>query len=177
MAPTLTPIATRYKGYLFRSRLEARYAVLFDHLHIRWEYELEGYNAGGVWYLPDFALIDFQCFAEVKAGTFSAAEFARAAALGTCLLLDGMPEVRRYHATGHGHCCGTSYAHYVSGHKWGAVLLHASAEKGRLWFDVEASLDRFPLQPFQDAVDAARSARFEHGEHPLRASKKHEDAL
>ncbi len=32
-------IETRYKGYRFRSRLEARWAVFFDHLKIEWEYE------------------------------------------------------------------------------------------------------------------------------------------
>ena len=39
----LRAIETRYKGYRFRSRLEARYAVLFDSLKIEWEYEPEGY--------------------------------------------------------------------------------------------------------------------------------------
>lgn len=32
----ITPIQTRYAGCLFRSRLEARWAVFFDHLGIRW---------------------------------------------------------------------------------------------------------------------------------------------
>lgn len=50
-------IETRYKGRLFRSRLEARYAVLFDALAIDWDYEPEGYDlGGGTWYLPDFFL-------------------------------------------------------------------------------------------------------------------------
>lgn len=35
-------IQTRYKGYHFRSRLEARWAVFFDTLGILWEYEKEG---------------------------------------------------------------------------------------------------------------------------------------
>lgn len=38
----LKPINTRYKGYLFRSRLEARWAVFLDSLGITWEYEKEG---------------------------------------------------------------------------------------------------------------------------------------
>ncbi|MDQ5959019.1 MAG: hypothetical protein QG592_97 [Pseudomonadota bacterium] len=51
----LRAIETRYKGYRFRSRLEARYAVLFDSLKIEWEYEPEGYVLeDGTWYLPDF---------------------------------------------------------------------------------------------------------------------------
>ena len=50
-------IETRCKGYLFRSRLEARWAVLFDGLGVDWEYEPEGYALkNGMWYLPDFLL-------------------------------------------------------------------------------------------------------------------------
>jgi hypothetical protein len=48
-------IETRYKGYRFRSRLEARWAVFFDALGIKWEYEKEGYDLGEAgYYLPDF---------------------------------------------------------------------------------------------------------------------------
>ena len=36
-------IQTEYKGYLFRSRLEARWAVFFDACGVDWEYEPEGY--------------------------------------------------------------------------------------------------------------------------------------
>lgn len=50
-------IETRYKGRRFRSRLEARYAVLFDALEIKWDYEPEGYVLdSGEHYLPDFFL-------------------------------------------------------------------------------------------------------------------------
>lgn len=50
-------IETRYKGYRFRSRLEARWAVFFDTLGVKWEYEKEGYDLGKLgWYLPDFWL-------------------------------------------------------------------------------------------------------------------------
>ncbi len=51
---TMKAIDTAYKGYLFRSRLEARWAVFFDALGLKWEYEVEGYDLDGVWYLPDF---------------------------------------------------------------------------------------------------------------------------
>lgn len=36
----IKPIQTRYKGYHFRSRLEARWAVFFDALGIAWKYEV-----------------------------------------------------------------------------------------------------------------------------------------
>lgn len=49
-------IETRYAGCRFRSRLEARYAVLLDHLGVRWEYEPQGYELPSGPYLPDFWL-------------------------------------------------------------------------------------------------------------------------
>ena len=50
-------VPTEYKGYRFRSRLEARWAVFFDACGVEWEYEPEGYDLGnGLYYLPDFLL-------------------------------------------------------------------------------------------------------------------------
>lgn len=41
----IKPNETEYNGYLFRSKLEAQWAVVFDSLGIRYEYEPEGcYN-------------------------------------------------------------------------------------------------------------------------------------
>lgn len=40
----IKPIETYYNGYRFRSRLEARWAVFFDALGVRYEYEPEGYH-------------------------------------------------------------------------------------------------------------------------------------
>ena len=51
---SIVPIPTRYSGYHFRSRLEARWAVVFDALGVEWEYEKEGYETPYGWYLPDF---------------------------------------------------------------------------------------------------------------------------
>lgn len=59
-------IETEYKGYRFRSRLEARWAVFFDALEVKWEYETEGYEKDGVKYLPDFYLPESRMFAEIK---------------------------------------------------------------------------------------------------------------
>lgn len=48
-------IETTYKGYRFRSRLEAKWAIFFSELGLKWEYEPEGFDLGdGVLYLPDF---------------------------------------------------------------------------------------------------------------------------
>jgi len=56
-ANSIKPIETHYKGYRFRSRLEARWAVFFDVMEIEWDYEHEGYDLGPLgYYLPDFYL-------------------------------------------------------------------------------------------------------------------------
>lgn len=60
-------IETKYKGYRFRSRLEARWAVFFDALGVQWEYEKEGYDLGEAgYYLPDFWLPETNSYLEIK---------------------------------------------------------------------------------------------------------------
>ena len=51
---TPRPIQTFYDGRFFRSRLEARWAVVFKTLGVPYEYEPEGFDLGGINYLPDF---------------------------------------------------------------------------------------------------------------------------
>jgi len=89
VGPAIRALPTHYKGVTFRSRLEARWAVFFDQLGIRWEYEPEGFNLpSGRNYLPDFYLPDHTvfggnpgCWVEVKPkqeGFSKAIELARA---------------------------------------------------------------------------------------------------
>lgn len=59
MRIVIKPIETIYKGYRFRSRLEARWAVFFDHLGIPYDYEREGYQTEFGWYLPDFYIFPY----------------------------------------------------------------------------------------------------------------------
>ena len=68
-------IQTQYNGYKFRSRLEARWAVFFDEIGIKYEYEKEGYNLGALgWYLPDFYLPEFELWVEIKPNEASEVE-------------------------------------------------------------------------------------------------------
>lgn len=61
------PIETEYNGYRFRSRLEARWAVFFDAMHIEYDYEPEGFvGFDDVKYLPDFYLPAENLYVEVK---------------------------------------------------------------------------------------------------------------
>ena len=59
-------IQTRYAGRFFRSRTEARWACLFEHMKLRWEYELEGYRLRSGPYLPDFYIHEWNAWFEVK---------------------------------------------------------------------------------------------------------------
>lgn len=79
-------IETKYKGYRFRSRLEARWAVFFDALGLEWMYEPEGIDLGnGVWYLPDFYLPKFGGWLEVKAGMPTQADLKKFVRLAAAL--------------------------------------------------------------------------------------------
>lgn len=79
MLTTHKAIQTRYKNCKFRSRLEARWAVFFDHCGVEWQYEPEGFDLSaeldnfaysqGDWdgaYLPDFYLPEFGTWVEIK---------------------------------------------------------------------------------------------------------------
>lgn len=66
---SIKAIETMYNGYRFRSRLEARWAVFFDTLKVRWQYEPEGFQLpSGNRYLPDFYLTDLDLWIEIKPG-------------------------------------------------------------------------------------------------------------
>ena len=66
MVTAIRAVETKYNGYNFRSRKEARWAVFFDTLGIAYEYEKEGFDLDGTWYLPDFWLPEQGCWMEVK---------------------------------------------------------------------------------------------------------------
>lgn len=59
-------IETIYKGYKFRSRLKARWAVFFDALNIDYRYEIEKFDLDGLPCLPDFWLPTQQYWIEIK---------------------------------------------------------------------------------------------------------------
>lgn len=48
---------TAYKGFRFRSRLEARWAMFFDRIGVKWEFEPQPVLVNGEPYLPDFLII------------------------------------------------------------------------------------------------------------------------
>jgi hypothetical protein len=179
---TIQAIPTRYAGCHFRSRLEARWAVFFDALGIPWEYEPQGFNLE--WrlelgredtfsYLPDFYLPGFDCYAEVKGSADESTMWQllnATAALGKPLLLLGpsrgveltSPVELRFHK-------GDIYA---STWPTGSESIVAS-DAGRgyseaIWPQGWCPLLTVPYRGTASgmtcALNAARSARFEHGQ-------------
>ncbi|WP_328344855.1 hypothetical protein [Micromonospora sp. NBC_00421] len=61
-------IETSYAGCLFRSRTEARWAVFFDNIGLAWQHESQGFEVGkpAKRYLPDFYLPKLGLHVEVK---------------------------------------------------------------------------------------------------------------
>lgn len=59
-------IETTYNGIKYRSRTEARWAIFFDKLGWNAEYEAEGYDLDGEWYLPDFFVPEINSFCLIK---------------------------------------------------------------------------------------------------------------
>lgn len=169
----LRPIETRYKGYRFRSRLEARWAVFFDALGCQWQYEPEGFDLGTAgWYLPDFWLETVEMWAEVKPQSFTQEEEAKCRALveasgKDCLLLVGLPTFRPYDAwcAPYDEEMGPCKSDFLLGR-------HYLFDEHRFYGSVACN-DEW-MKPggectcmYNDATDAytaARSARFEHGE-------------
>jgi len=94
-------IDTHYDGYHFRSRTEARWAVLFNHIGWKYLYEDEGYNLPSGPYLPDFYFPEINVFAEVKPNILTQLEFQKCVELSelmdrndhgiSMLLLEGVP--------------------------------------------------------------------------------------
>lgn len=62
----ITAIETTYAGVVFRSRLEARWAMFFDAFHLYWRYEYEGFELPSGRYVPDFWLPELQTWVEIK---------------------------------------------------------------------------------------------------------------
>jgi hypothetical protein len=156
-------IETRYAGCRFRSRLEARWAVFFDVLKIEWEYEPQGFHLPSGPYLPDFRLPNHRrwdgdyidTWVEVKGRLATAREYqllwemTRADPLSSALMLEGDIPRTPHLRDGvffRGAC--------TMNDEWSGPRDYVLAEGPNV----------------QNALNAARSARFEHGESGAPAS-------
>jgi hypothetical protein len=151
-------IETRYKGYRFRSRLEARWAVFFDHLGWPWEYEPEGYELpGGVRFLPDFRVAGY--IVEIKPTTPTEDEKTKAKLLSQSLgepvvFGIGLPDAEKVADGLDG----------FDGDQWIPGLLSFSQYCLNKWGRPGIVLYDTPEAVDFDAANAARAARFEFGE-------------
>lgn len=74
-APKPVGLECTYSGKVFRSRLEARWALYLDLLGIDWDYEPCFYKVSdSLYYLPDFYLPNQRLWLEVKGAPFFDAE-------------------------------------------------------------------------------------------------------
>lgn len=147
-------IETRYKCHLFRSRLEARWAVYFDSLGIKWIYEPEGYELpDGSRYLPDFYLPDHGLFAEIKPDPcFDNRWILFVQAGAPLVILDGLPAIRNFRL----------YEPYSKDRKdFRDIFLVSSFDKYFPFFDGGVSGLYGDGDQYDNAVEAALSARFE----------------
>jgi len=78
---SLTAIETTYNGIVFRSRMEARWAMFMDALGIAYEYEPDAFRIGGISYLPDFFIPHMDSFLEIKNPVMAESGRAKAEAL------------------------------------------------------------------------------------------------
>lgn len=110
-------IETEYNGFLFRSRLEARWAVFFDTLGVAYRYEPEGYVLrDGTHYLPDFWLPELDCWIEIKPSYMGVRKSVRE-------LMWAIPDELRTTLTGFGMEVGPIILFQgVPDYSWGGVL-------------------------------------------------------
>lgn len=60
-------VTTKYNGQIYDSRLEAKYAIIFDEMGIEYYYHTETFQLeDGTKYEPDFYLPKYDCWFEVK---------------------------------------------------------------------------------------------------------------
>ena len=167
-------IETTFAGYRFRSRLEARWAVFFDSIGLPWEYEKEGYSLPGIGaYLPDFWLPytpyypNGGYFVEIKPAEPDYIEVSKLRALAaqtghSSFLFAGVPGSQQIYMA---HRSGMYFTPEYFGelpHEQDMtddeLCRHKLAGTFARWELDESVIER--------AIVAARSARFEHGEHP-----------
>lgn len=156
----LTAIPTLYAGIEFRSRAEARWAMVFDALALQWQYEVEGFNLPTRWYEPDFWLPGLSAFAEIKGGSWQFDDVAQVKAselavhsrrpVLTCAEITPALELGAFVPD------ATSPVGYVEYR----CSLTESALRGRLWLDVDAPSWTVVTGPLLERIEEACIHRF-----------------
>ncbi len=170
-------IETFYRGYRFRSRLEARWAVFLDCCGIKWQYEPEGYDLGDAGcYLPDFWLplpLEYQQYPssgywlEIKGQMPTQDELDKLASLThqtkhSGWLVVGQPgQHKRF------------IAHHTGNSGWMDFSIHPHLPNDFDAYNMVAHLPNTSMNYDMDdmintAILTARQVRFEHNDNLLR---------
>lgn len=174
-------IQTNFDGIRYRSRIEARWAVFFKAMNVRFEYEPEGYNFGEAgMYLPDFWLPDHRMFVEIKGDIPNPRERKMADLLAVetekpvFILYGPIPDPKHYrNDSGELHLPdGIGGAVTDNGYRWSECAKCGHVDlcyNARLRFHhhgctAEPMLKGDETPRIVAALEAARAARFEHGE-------------
>jgi hypothetical protein len=183
------PIQTEYAGNLYRSRLEARWAVFLNELGIKFYYEHQGYQlTEDIYYLPDFWLPELKMFLEIKPEEPTAEEVIKARLLADseypvaiCQGLPGeyMPLVHAYDMCESGGGVSDWFSFWTQDPRdnWKFKLAADPLREERVfcdcrWDRVPGFIEMTPngknndLPQVYSAIKRARQARFEHGETP-----------
>ena len=170
----IKPIETEYNGYRFRSRLEARWAVFFDTVGIKYQYEPEGFDLGdGIKYLPDFYLPEDEVWVEIKGTMPDEKDLEKMLRFGQKVCGDMTETGKRYR-------CLLGEIPFNGIGDFIPCLIYASREElGKLLkagspvnipkygaFNHGFWVHNRGLEIGKRAMKKARSARFEHGEKP-----------
>ena len=183
-------IDTAYRGFRFRSRLEARWAVFYTTLNIPFDYEPQGFVINGKPYLPDFWLPKQDCWVEIKGEAPTNAETDLAAGLAeetkktVYIFYGSLPEPKNYDGFDGlaGEYSESAHAHYGGemmdlGYWWcvcwkcGLVGIEFNGRSNRLPCPCPPEPGTHGDKGYSAghpklvaAYDAARGARFEHEE-------------
>jgi hypothetical protein len=181
---TIKAIETRYNGYRFRSRLEARWAVFLDSLRVRYVYEPQGVVLDGEPYLPDFWLPIVHpthpgagYWLEIKPAALDPREHRLLARLA---VLSGHNAVCLQGSCGLGEFVTRKFCRVTARHPGGWWFDESTGGPSRdcpgvrdnqvypygLSYVTHDMPDDLPAEALEVAFAAARSARFEHGETP-----------
>lgn len=178
----IKPIETYYKGYRFRSRLEARWAILLDHLNAEWEYEPEGFDMDGLYYLPDFKVTNHagrggkEIWIEVKGDMTDAdrEKILRFSKYKPIYVVGDIPKGETFDVITdrmQEEAYKSSPAKYnfetVDGDYFGAYPCVTKSGEFELLGDDHNYLCDADREKTARAYTAARQARFEHGERPI----------
>jgi hypothetical protein len=161
---SIPAIETVYRGFRFRSRTEARWAVFFESLGIEFQYEPEGYRLlNGSLYLPDFYLPHIHTYAEVKGTVPTLAEMEKVEQLALLtkslgLILDGPPDFSAYLGASHDGVAPLWCQYSLDIDYYGRVYY---ANEHRLFSEPDSEVQEKWCSPqFREAVYRSRAERF-----------------